>query len=253
MDCKALANKLPKLQHLNLSGAITISSHGAKNLSRGGALISFASHITKNHPRCKDMKVTPAYIKAFPKFAPNLRQLELTLGSKCREGCLDCLGEMQSLEALSLFIEGFTPLSLRHVLGRSTSLTHLRLKIGGWTIFYWDVPPNVPNSKLKSLVVDDAPQLIEGLPKVPFNRTRLLSFLTIFPLEEVTIHQGPPRWCLPGAPPFTPPFTPQTLASLHDVMPAVRPNMPAPTFRLRDTTLDINRPWNPIGADRDDA
>ena len=111
-DCKELANKLPSLQHLDLSGALKISSHGAKNLARSGGLLSFSCNITSRFSLCKDMRLTPAYVKVLPKFAPKLRQVELTAGSKIKPGNLDVLGELPNLE--------------ERILGSSRTLTHLR-------------------------------------------------------------------------------------------------------------------------------
>jgi hypothetical protein len=125
-DCKELANKLPSLQHLDLSGALEISSHGAKNLARNGGLLSFSCNITKRFSLCKNMRLTAAYVKVLPKFAPKLRQVELTAGSKIKDGNLDVLGELPNLEALSLFLEGFNVLSMKRILSSSRTLTHLR-------------------------------------------------------------------------------------------------------------------------------
>ena len=75
--CRSLKNKLPKLSHLDLSGARYVTTNGLKALSSGGKLISFVCNSTRRHSLCKNMKVTPGYIKSLAKIS-TLRQVRVT-------------------------------------------------------------------------------------------------------------------------------------------------------------------------------
>lgn len=129
---------MPALQRVDLSGCVHVSSIGVKRLVKGlGArLLEFRQDVTPKHNLCKDMVVTEATLKAIAA-APNLQTLSLTLGSKVKSG-LEHLTGNKSLQTLSLFFEGFTPLALPHQL---PALRHLNIKTGTFSRFPW--PQNV--------------------------------------------------------------------------------------------------------------
>ena len=157
-DLRALPQKFPSLQRLDVSGCQGISSIGVRALVKGmgGRLLGFKQDSTARHSLCREMRVTSATIAEVAK-APALLELSLTLGSGVKMG-LEKLIDHPTLQSLTLFFEGFEPPPFP---SRMQSLRRLHIKTGSWTYFSW---PTIShgNGSLQSLLAGDG----KGFPSL---------------------------------------------------------------------------------------
>ncbi|KAJ1440173.1 hypothetical protein B484DRAFT_443614 [Ochromonadaceae sp. CCMP2298] len=130
--CKVLAARFPLLESLDLSGCTNVTSIGAKRFSKG-KLSHFCCDLTRVINGRKDLRITPAYVKAIA-LSKCLTCLSLTLGTRNRASALAPLHQHPSLRELNLYFEGFHDISLDIHL---PALQRLRLYRGEWAPQSW--------------------------------------------------------------------------------------------------------------------
>jgi hypothetical protein len=143
---------LKDLVSIDLSGCQKMSSIGVNALVKGlGAqLTEFKQDSTKKNSSAGSMRVTQATVKALAK-ASGLISCSLTLGSKCKGGTLSPFNGKTSLETLSFFFEGFTPICLPS----APHLKVLSVKTSDWSFFNWQTLAAAEYPMLTTLIVED--------------------------------------------------------------------------------------------------
>lgn len=248
--CSTSKTGFPKLAHINLSGAIKLSSRGFKTLTgKHSRLSSFVCHNTPQHSLCKDMRLTPAYIKAISTY-PSLHQLELTLGSKIKDGDLDCLTRLPHLEALSVFFEGFNPPV--PPLAGCPSLRFFRMDVGPWSNFNWHLLiSRIARRSLPMvhLTIQVAPCKMKDIT-VNSNATVSISFFDhlLAPLDSLQVFD----WCSSSPCPLDLVAQRNTaVARLNAKAGPLKTKMERPHINLREQPrINHHKLWNPIRANR---
>jgi len=102
---------LPCLTSLNFSGCVGFSSVDFNQIAkRAPGLETFFIDATPKHSLCKDLKLSPGYVRQIAKKGLHLRRLSMTLGSKVSQN-LFCVFFTHSILSRKMKAGVLSPLS----------------------------------------------------------------------------------------------------------------------------------------------